>query len=74
MNFAAPTVHIVKIKESEKKREGRHVLRPYSRTEKAVEREGNGNSNQNWRTWSSPKKIEKRSEDESRLFKLKLET
>ena len=38
--------------QSERKRKERQVRRPYQRSKKAVEYEGDGDTNSNWRTWN----------------------
>ena len=57
MDFVILVDHWLKIKENKKMTQ---VLRPCQRTEKAVEHEGDGDTNGDWSTWNGPQKIGKR--------------
>ena len=54
--MAIPADHREK---NQRKRKERKVLEPSKRTKKAVEHEGNGDTNCNLQVWNSPKKLAK---------------
>ena len=64
------------LSENQRKRKERQVLGLCERTKKVVEREGDGITNYNWRTWNGPQRFGKRfwkcwkSDDQSRLSRL----
>ena len=52
MDFAVSVNHRVKVKKKQKERQ---VLRPFQRTNKAMEHEGDSDTNLNGRTWNGLK-------------------
>ena len=59
VEFAVPADHR---EEDQRKRKERQVLRPCLRPKKAVEQEGNGDTNCDWFSWNGPKKKSWKSE------------
>ena len=58
MDYAVPAVHWVKIKENENRDNYLNLARELKK-KKAVEHEGNSDTNYNWCTWNGPQRLGK---------------
>ena len=56
MDFAVPGNQWVKIKENEKRDRYLNLARELKTKKKAMEQEGYGDTNCNWRTWNNPQR------------------